>query len=154
MSTSKILYATDYSELSQEALKYATSLAKAADSTMLITHVSDLELYPVGELFDEPVEPSPQELEQLQAVLPTDASVACEHCLLHAPPSSENIHPAEEIVKYAAQESVDAIVIGTHGRSGLSRLLAGSVASDVMRQADCPVVIIKMPRKQRTLTPL
>jgi glycine betaine transporter len=147
MSTSKILYATDYSELSQEALKYATSLARATGSKLLITHVSEQELYPVGELFDEKVEPSPQELEQLQAVVPTDTSVACEHCLLHAPPSCANICPADEIVKCAAQEAVDAIVIGTHGRSGLSRLLAGSVASEVMRQADCTVVTIKTPPK-------
>lgn len=147
MSTSKILYATDYSELSQWALKYASSLARATGSKLLITHVSEQELYPVGELFDEPVEPSPQELAQLRAVLPTDASVECEHCLLHAPPSCENIRPADEIVRYAAQEAVDTIVIGTHGRSGLSRLLVGSVASDVMRQANCTVVTIKTPHK-------
>ena len=147
MSTSKILYATDYSELSREALRYATSLARATGSKLLITHVSEQELYPVGELFDEPAEPSPQELEQLRAVLPTDANVDCEHRLLHAPPSCENVHPADEIVKCAAQEGVDAIVIGTHGRSGLSRLLAGSVASDVMHQAKCTVVTIKTPHK-------
>ena len=98
MTAKKILYATDYSEASQAALTYAASLARDWGATLLIAHVSDSELYPVGESFPEDPEPPPEELARLREVVPDDESVAREHRLLFAPPSSETIHPADEIV--------------------------------------------------------
>ncbi len=140
-----ILYATDYSEPSQYALHFATSLARDCWADLLIVHVSETECCPVGELFDEEPEPSPEELRRLEAVVPDDADVPFEHRLLCPLPSSNNTHPAEEIVKLAKQENVHAIVVGTHGRTSLSNLLVGSVAEFVMRQAPCPVVMIRKP---------
>jgi len=81
----------------------------------------------------------------LEAVVPDDASVPFEHRVICPPCSSENVHPADEIVKLAKQEDVYAIVIGTHGRTGLFHFLAGSVAESVMRQAPCPVITIRKP---------
>ena len=52
---------------------------------------------------------------------------------------------AEEIVHLAQEEGYDLIVIGTHGRTGLGRLLMGSVAEKVLRRAPCPVLTIKHP---------
>jgi nucleotide-binding universal stress UspA family protein len=52
-------------------------------------------------------------------------------------------HPANEIVTFAAEKGVDLIIMTTHGRSGLSRLLFGSVAESVVRQAPCPVLIVR-----------
>jgi nucleotide-binding universal stress UspA family protein len=49
--------------------------------------------------------------------------------------------PAGEIVRIAAEEGVDMIVLGTHGRSGISRMLMGSVAEGVVRRASCPVLV-------------
>ena len=141
----KILYTTDYSEPSQHALHFATSLARDCRAVLLIVHVSETECCPVGELFDEEPEPSPEELSRLEAVVPDDNDAPFEHRLVCPPPSSESVHRADEIVKLAKQEDVHAIVIGTHGRTGLSRLLLGSVAEAVMRHAPCPVVTIRKP---------
>lgn len=80
--------------------------------------------------------------------VPLNASVNCVHQLLYGEPGSVEItKPAEVIVKFAQEQDVDAIVLGTHGRSGLSHLLMGSVAEAVVRHADCPVVTIRQPRK-------
>ena len=140
-----ILYATDYSTPSQYALHFAVSLARDCRADLLIVHVSETECGPVGELFDEEPEPCLEEQRRLEAVVPDDTRVPFEHRLLCPPPSSENTHAADEIIKLAKQENVHAIVVGTHGRTGLSRLLVGSVAESVIRQAPCPVVIIRKP---------
>jgi nucleotide-binding universal stress UspA family protein len=55
--------------------------------------------------------------------------------------------PQKEILQFAGEEAVDLIVMGSHGRTGISRLLMGSVAEAVMRKAPCPVLIVKQPTK-------
>lgn len=52
-------------------------------------------------------------------------------------------HPADAIVKFAAQVSADMILIGTHGRTGLARMFVGSVAEKVARTAGCAVLIVR-----------
>lgn len=146
MKMNKILFATDYSEANKQALEFATSLARDTGASMLIAHVTDREQYPVGEPCDEQPEPDPAETHDLKTVLPTDPQVPYEHRLVYGEPgSAEIVKPADEIVKLAKQEQVDAIVLGTHGRTGLSHLLMGSVAESVVRNAPCPVVTIKQP---------
>ena len=54
--------------------------------------------------------------------------------------------PSESIVTYARGQSCDVIVMGTHGRRGLSRLRYGSVAESVLRQAPCPVLTARSPK--------
>jgi nucleotide-binding universal stress UspA family protein len=76
---------------------------------------------------------------KLAQVRPADHRVKVEHRLL-------NGDPAEEILKIAKAEQADLIVLGTHGSTGLARLLLGSVAESVLRGADCPVLTIKTPR--------
>jgi len=56
--------------------------------------------------------------------------------------------PAEVIVDFARKRSIDLIVMGTHGKTGLARVVVGSVAQNVMANAPCPVVTVKMPAKQ------
>jgi nucleotide-binding universal stress UspA family protein len=56
--------------------------------------------------------------------------------------------PAAEIVAEAERERCDLIVMGTHGRTGIRRLLMGSVAEGVVRKATCPVLTYKVPRVQ------
>ncbi len=143
MAAKKILLATDYSAASQHALTYAASLARDRGASLIITHVSELEQYPVGELFDEEPRPSEAELDELVAVTVPDAKIRCEHRLLHG-------DPAEEIVKLAKAENVEAIVMGTHGRSPLGRLLVGGVAAAVIREAPCTVLALRPP----ALTPV
>lgn len=139
MSTQrKILFATDYSDSTGQVLTYAASLARDRGANLLVTHVSELEPYPVGELFDEDPQPSEEEMAELRAVKPADPRIPCEHRVLYG-------DAAEEIVKLADQEGVEAIVIGTHDRSRIARLLGGSVAERLLRTAHCPVIAYRVP---------
>ena len=85
-----ILFATDYSELSEYALLAPTSLARHCGAKLLIVHVCETERWPVGELFDEDCEPSSEELRRLAEVVPDDLEVPFEHRLVYPPPFSEN----------------------------------------------------------------
>jgi len=146
MTKKKVLFATDYSEASRHALQFATTLARDWDAVLLIVHVSETEQYPVGELYDEEPKPPAEQVAALEKVVPTDSSVTCEHKLLFGPSSSEIVKPADEIIRFADDQRVDAIVLGTHGRSGLDHLLMGSVAESIMRHASCPVVTIRQAK--------
>ena len=68
---------------------------------------------------------------------------------LHAVPViRKSDAPADEIVKYAQEENIDLIVMGTHGRPGLAHLLMGSVAEKVVRTAPCPVLTLRHPERE------
>ena len=84
--------------------------------------------------------PNPEIRNMLEAVVPTDPSVPYEHHLTLG-------SPAEDIVRIADETGADMIVIGTHGRTGLMRVLMGSVAEAVMRHANCPVLTLKQSTK-------
>jgi universal stress protein A len=78
---------------------------------------------------------------RLQKIVPTISSVKCQrHCLSGTPEA--------EIVAFAEEKRADLIVMASHGRTGLSRLLMGSVAEAVLRRATCPVLIVKQPAKE------
>ena len=81
----------------------------------------------------------------LNVVVPTDKTVPCEHRLIKG-------EPAPAIARLAESEDVDVIVMGTHGRSGLTRVLMGSVAEAVVRRATCPVVTYRQPSKKLAMT--
>jgi len=142
MNYKKILFATDLSPASNAALRYATSLARDFGATLLIVHVEELPVPYAGAdmYFAQPEYPNPEIRRMLEAVVPGDKSVAYEHRLVIGT-------AAEDIVRLADEERVDLIVIGTHGRSGLRRVLVGSVAETVMRKAKCPVLTLKSETK-------
>lgn len=149
MAERTILFATDYSDASRHALDFASSLARDLKALLLIVHVSEGELYPVGEPVDEDPEPNQQELKQLQAVHPADKDVRYEHRLLYTEPTSQSTKPADELIKCADAAGAYAIVVGTHGRTGLQRALMGSTAEALVRHAKCPVVTVRCPDKER-----
>jgi nucleotide-binding universal stress UspA family protein len=142
MHWKKILFATDFSPASDAALKYATALARDAGAPLLILHVEELPTpYAGGEmLLPQPEYPNPEIRRMLEAVVPADKNVKYEHHLVLGT-------PAEDIVRVATEQNVDLIVIGTHGRTGLKRVLMGSVAEAVMRRATCPVLTLKQSDK-------
>lgn len=139
MKTRKILFPTDFSADGQHALELATSLARDGGSLVII-HVEEPPMaYGGGELYLGIQEPDREELRKtLAAVVPTDPAVPCVHKLLVG-------DPAEAILQVAESDQVDMIVMGTHGRRGLTRLLMGSVAEAVVRRATCPVLTVKQP---------
>jgi nucleotide-binding universal stress UspA family protein len=138
MRANKIIFATDFSHLSDEALQYAATLAKEADATLLIAHVEELPaIYGEGAMYYGVPEPDRKALEKmLVGVVPHDPEIRCEHRLLFG-------DPADELVALAEREQADMIVMSTHGRTGLMRFLMGSVAERVVRRAPCPVFTFK-----------
>ena len=138
MNAPKILYPTDFSTMGQAALEMATSLARDRGAKLLIAHVEEPPIaYGGGEMYYGIEEPDRKDLQRmLSEVVPADPAVGYEHRLLMGSPAAAIIHLAE-------QEGVDMIVMPTHGRTGLLRLLMGSVAEEVVRRAKCPVLTVK-----------
>lgn len=140
MNAKKILFATDFSEASQAALHYAEMMARDTKATLIILHVQEpIITYAMG---DAPLAldtEQPEVNKMLEQVVPHDLTIPYEHRL-------EVGSPADEIVQAAEDEHADLIVIGTHGRTGLSRLLMGSVAETVVRRATCPVITLRQPQ--------
>ena len=143
MNARTILFPTDFSPSADAGLEYATSLARDSGGKLMIVHVEEPPLaYAAGEMYYGVPQPNTEALTRLlEAVKPTDPAVPCEHRLLAG-------DPAGAIVDLAKRESADLIVMGTHGRKGLSRLLMGSVAEAVVRRAECPVLTVKSTRHE------
>ncbi len=138
-----ILHPTDFSERSNYAFRLACSLARDHGARLVILHVW---LPPSGALAAgevaiplRPEDYPPGALEeQLRRLQAPDPAVDVEHRL-------EQGNAPVEIIEVARETNCDLIVMGTHGRTGLGRLLMGSVAEQVMRKAPCPVLTVKAP---------
>jgi nucleotide-binding universal stress UspA family protein len=135
-----ILHPTDFSDLSRPAFELACSLARDFGAELTVLHVSPPVVAGVveGVVVAIPTGAHEETLAQLEKVRPADPGVKVVHRL-------EEGDEAATILRVADEAKADLIVMGTHGRSGLSRLLAGSVAESVMRKAACPVLTIKAP---------
>lgn len=138
-----ILHPTDFSERSQAAFPVACALARDHGARLIVLHVREVPVVAYGEFGQLPLELEPPEairakLDKLIGLRCADADVTTEHLV-------KTGDPAIEILATAKETHSDMIVIGTHGRTGLARLLMGSVAERVMRKAPCPVLTIKTP---------
>jgi nucleotide-binding universal stress UspA family protein len=142
MKFQKILFPTDFSHTGDAALGFATALARDNDALLYIVHVQEPpQFYGGGEMYYGMLDPTMAELSKmLEAVTPADGGVRFEHRLISG-------DPAEALVDFAEHEGIDLIVMGTHGRSGLTRILMGSVAEAVVRRATCPVLTYKQPQE-------
>lgn len=133
----KILYATDFSSYSNQAYFHAVALAEKHGASLTILFVYSPS-FGTPEVHSEGDDASYWR-NQLKQIRPVDGSIPVNHVFLEG-------DPATEIVRYATDRGVDLIVMGTHGRTGLERLLMGSVAEKVMREAPCSVLVVKLPR--------
>jgi len=133
-----ILFPTDFSHASDAALRHAEALALQSAARLLILHVEEPPLaYGGGELYYGLPEPSSERiLKMLEDVKPSDPKVPFVHRLTMG-------DPAGEIVRIAGEEGAEVIVLGTHGRTGLTRILMGSVAEAIVRRAPCPVLVYR-----------
>jgi nucleotide-binding universal stress UspA family protein len=145
MNIKSILLPTDFSSHNTAALHYASKLASESGALLFIAHVDESDdlsaaLGEAGYLYADSFgsEDHHEVREQLTAIKPTVAGVACEHRYLRG-------FPVKEILNFAERESIDLIVMASHGRTGLARLLMGSIAEGVMRGAHCPVLVVKQP---------
>lgn len=143
-----IVFATDFSHPSDAALPHAAALARQKGAKLLIVHVEEPPLaYGGGELYYGIPEPDPARIRaMLEAVRPADPTLPFEQRLAMG-------DPAAEICRIASDEGAEMIVIGTHGRSGLFRLVMGSVAESVLRRAPCPVLVYRDPGHPATKRP-
>jgi nucleotide-binding universal stress UspA family protein len=140
-----ILAPTDFSQHSEHAVRYACSLAERLGATLHLIHVLS-EIIPAGpDPLLMPVMPpqSYQENEQRAK----EALQALPKPGWGKPPAVETAvrwgSPVEAIVDYSREQAIDLIVIATHGRTGLSHVLLGSVAERIVREAPCPVLTIR-----------
>ena len=132
LSIQTILHPTDFSECSGHALQLACSLARDHGARLIVLHVMPVPLVQEKRLYREEMT---SELNRLGA---PEAQVRVEHRL-------EEGDAATQILRVAQEMGCDLIVLGTHGRTGLGRLLMGSVAEQVLRTASCPVLTVRTP---------
>jgi nucleotide-binding universal stress UspA family protein len=135
INVKKILYATDFSSYSNQAYFHAIALAESHGASLTMLYV-----YAPGQPAKGPGSgDAGYWREQLEQIRPTNREIPIKHVVLEG-------DPATEIVRYASGAGMDLIVMGTHGRTGLERLLLGSVAEKVMREALCSVLVVKLPK--------
>ena len=136
-----ILFPTDFSPASQTAFVLACALARDYQARLVVLHVMEPPRANFGEL--GPVYPVPGEMRaELEAALgqlkPVGGPVSMERRVVEGA-------PVGTIVDVARQLPAELIVLGTHGRRGIGRVLMGSVAENVLRQAPCPVLAVRSP---------
>ena len=139
MKMDAILVPLDFSTDAEHALDYAIKLAQRFESRLLLHHVVYMYLPGSAEASfaaymnyvrtdaDEQLSGRRNRVEEARLTADTFVDVGL---------------PAEKIVKLAREKQVDLIVMGTHGRTGLSHMLIGSVAERVVRFAPCPVMVV------------
>jgi universal stress protein A len=133
----KVLCPVDLSSRNSRAIEVASALARDPGAELIFLHVAVPELpRTAGHAIVEVNQQIEKERTQLLQLRPTHPEISCRHETIRG-------DAAEVIVKFANENQVDLIVMATHGRSGLSRLLLGSVAEEVLRQAICPVLTIR-----------
>lgn len=140
-----ILHPTDFSQSSRAAMKVARALARDLGARLLVLHVTPPAILMDGTIAGE-VDPSTfrASLEGLRSSLDgPDLKYPVETRLILG-------LDREEILRTAQEVGCDLIVMGTHGRTGLGRLLMGSVAEAVLPRASCPVMVVKTPEMATT----
>jgi nucleotide-binding universal stress UspA family protein len=150
----KILVSIDGSNESLDAVDYGINLAKLSNSLMIVMHVLPQEIRYAYDDIDA-IKPNISAIPIKGIVELSKQEVQAKwfnKILKNAKKSNVNIltdiivatkSVSSKIVDYADKSNVDLIIVGTRGRSGLKRMLLGSVASEILRYADCPVLIIK-----------
>lgn len=134
-----ILFPTDFSDPSRAAFGFACSLARDYGAELVIAHVAGppVLMSANGVLPPIPVESDSDRLrEELLGLTPPDPRVRTRRELAEG----DAVH---EILRLAGEAKADLIVMGTHGRSGVGRVLMGSVAEAVLRKAPCPVLTVR-----------
>lgn len=139
---SRILCPTDYSNASAKAVRYAVELAKRVDAHVRFLHIREKDGYASGTTADEASIP-----ERFSQMLMSEIKNG-----LQADVKEAGGEPKEVIISQAERWGADLIVMGSHGRSGLMRLMMGSVAEAVYRSASIPVLLIKQDAIDKTAT--
>ena len=150
----RILYATDFSPISEPAWDSAKQLGRLFGAEVVLLHVvPPLPVLPtkgnLPELYDELIQSARREAEAGFDRLLASVAGSGINVRIHL----EDGPPAQRILEVAAKEAADLLIVGTHGRTGLSRAIFGSVADRLVRQAPCPVLTVQptlreVPRRE------
>jgi nucleotide-binding universal stress UspA family protein len=146
-----ILVPTDFSGCANYALPYAASIARATGAAIVCVHVVEpivpavgysglAEPMPIADISEQLEDSAERELPQLAGCDEFDG-LEVEEVIVHG-------DPAAEIVRVAGERQVDLIVVSSHGRTGLGRIIFGSTAEAVVRHAICPVLVVKPPPQE------
>src|ERR1700758_2075702 len=142
LSVKNVLFATDFSATSESALPYATAICRRFRSTLHLVHVlseasllmmtGGVDYVSMGTIYEDAHNEAKDKLDQIAAHLET------------IPHHIYARHGAvwKNLAEVIQQSEIDLIVVGTHGRTGLGKLLLGSVAEDILHHAPCPVLTI------------
>jgi len=151
MQIRSILLPTDFSDCANYALHYAASLARTFGASIICVHVIEpmvptvgysgmTEPLPIADITDQLEDSAERELPKL---------AGCEECAgLEVEEVIAHGEAASEIVRVAKERNVDLIVVSSHGRTGLGRILFGSTAEAVVRHASCPVLVVKPSQEE------
>ena len=145
-SMQRITYATDFSPSSLAAFSHALRLARLTGAELTILHVLPA-LTPFVDLGYVPQ----QTWSEFDATMRAKANHEMDGLLRQAVDAGVRATsyilrpglPADEIVRAAQDTKTDVLVLGTHGRTGVARLLLGSVAARVVATASCPVLTVR-----------
>jgi nucleotide-binding universal stress UspA family protein len=143
-----ILVPSDFSECSEAALRYGLELARKFGATLHVLHViQDPATQPwAAEGFGAPMMDVVEQWQKdarerlAQSIPSEDRARAVVTCAIAS--------PCPEILRYASANEIDLIVMGTHGRSGVTHMLLGSIAEKVVRRAPCPVLTVRHPEHE------
>ncbi|HKE56758.1 MAG TPA: universal stress protein [Pyrinomonadaceae bacterium] len=142
---------TDFSDCANYALSYAASLARTFGASIICVNVIEpivptvgysglTEPLPIADITEQLEDSAERELPKL-AECDECAGLNIEELVVHG-------EAASEIVRVAREREIDLIVIASHGRTGLGRILFGSTAEAVVRHASCPVLVVKPPHEE------
>ena len=140
----RILCPIDHSDCSKEALKYAVSFAMKEEAKLLLLHIIDIRSFN-------------EELDAISKQIPDEETferlrVKLLDCIPEEIRDDMDVEaiviqgiPFAEIISTAKEKEIDMIVIGSHGRTGISHMMLGSVSEKVVRKAPCPVLTVRQP---------
>lgn len=151
IALANILVATDFSEPSTAAIAYARDFARQFSATLHVLHVADDLMARAAVAANLPLD-----LTAEQDALEADATETLNRLVTDDDRRTLKIQtsvtrsatPGRAIVAYAEDHAIDLIVVGTHGRTGLSHFFLGSVAQYIVRSAPCPVLTVRHPERE------
>ena len=142
LSVRNVLFATDFSATSDAALPYAAAICRRFGSTLHTVHVlSDasilmmsggVDYVSLGTIYDDAQNEAKERLAQISDRM---EGLPCRNYVRHG-------QVWKNLASIIEENDIDLIVVGTHGRKGLGKLLLGSVAEDILRHAPCPVLTV------------
>ncbi len=146
MLPQKILLCTDFSDNSKPARQHALDYAKAFDAELVILHVINSSRIGYPSLEEGIPVDIRSALSDIQQSVEKALSLIATDCCMDLAQVQTSVRigtPAREIVRFAEEESIQLIVMGTHGWTGFKHLIMGSTVENVVRTARCPVLTVK-----------